>query len=90
MPKAVNQVTQGVLGLVQQACALLPCCCNVAYETSVITAADRGQLLQFVYIVCIFYSQNKLISQKLDMLLLKKKTGTRMGINFTTTSLKGC
>jgi len=70
-----------MVGLVRQASGLLPCCCNVAHETSIVTAADSGQLLQFVYIVCIFYSQNKLISQKLDMLLLKK-TGTRIGIDF--------
>ena len=62
-----------MVGLVQQASGLLPCCYNVAHETSIVTAADSGQLLQFVYIVCIFYSQNKLISQKLDMLVLKKK-----------------
>lgn len=62
-----------MVGLVQQASGLLPCCYNVAHETSIVTAADSGQLLQFVYIVCIFYSQNKLISQKLDMWLLKIK-----------------
>lgn len=77
------------MGLVQQASGLLSCCCNVAHETSIVTAADSGQLLQFVYIVCLFYSQNKLISQKLDMLLLKKKK-TRIGIDFPRTSLKGC
>lgn len=82
-----------MVGLVQQASGLLPCCCNVVHETSIVTTADSGQLLQFVYIVCIFYSQNKLISQKLNMLLLKKKqkkTGTRIGIDFPRTSLKGC
>lgn len=73
VPIAVNQATQGIVGLVQQTSGLLPCCRNVAYETSIITAADRGKLFQFVYIVCVFYSQNKLISQKLDMLLFKRK-----------------